>query len=517
MVMPNCPFDVTPFDTSNIVKTPTLISVNYTNQDFWSMKARLITYIQQQFADTFTDFVESDLAIMLIENWAFIADTLSFKMDQIANEIFIDSVSQLDNAFRLSMLVGFKPQPPIGATASWSATINNLLTTDLVIDAPVQFDVTTTTGTISVELFPADINGNPILNQPIIITAGSFLNTSVVGVEGQTFTTTATGNAAINQNVRLNGPIIWNSIQVTVDGTTWTQVDYFTDSQPRSEFRVEYDPAYNAFVIFGNNRAGLVPSQGSNIVVTYRVGGGFAGNIVTGAVDTQRNFIVPGFDFRIPVTFRNYTQGQFGYPGDSLADIKRKLPVWLRTQNRIVSGDDIETFADQFATEFNGQIGKAKAALRNYGCAANIIDLYILTRDNTDDLIESNNSLKVELQNALSNLKMLTDFICIKDGTVIEVDVHVDLTLSKFYRKFEDEFRTKVLSQITAFFSLNNWDYGKSLKDTDLIKALSNINEIQTITVSFQTDNANNSGSLVVARYFEIIRESLIDINFTYD
>jgi len=126
MAYENCPFDVTPYDQSNLVKVPNLVNLNYTNQDFWSMKSRLVSFIKEKFADSFNDFVESDLAIMLIENWAFIADTLSFKMDQIANEIFIDTVSEVDNAFRLSLLVGFKPQPPIGSRSLWSATINNV-------------------------------------------------------------------------------------------------------------------------------------------------------------------------------------------------------------------------------------------------------------------------------------------------------------------------------------------------------------------------------------------------------
>jgi hypothetical protein len=518
MAFENCPFEVTPYDTSSLVKTPNLISLNYTNQDFWSMKSRLEEFIKQRFADTFNDFVESDLAILLIENWAFIADTLSFKIDQIANEIFIDTVSQVDNAFRLALLVGFKPRPPVGAASMWTATISNLLDTDLVVPAPVPIDITTEEGRKTIELYPADAAGDPIWDEPIIVAAGSFLNTSVVGVEGLTYTQTASGTGQVGQSVRLiAGPVIGGSVRVAVDGTEWAQVDYFTDSQPRREYRVEYDPAYNAYVMFGNNRAGLIPSVGSSIQLTFRAGGGFAGNIVTGAVEVQRNFEVPGFGFRVPVTFRNYTKGEYGYPGDGIEDIKRKLPQWLRTQNRCVSGDDIETFADQFATEFNGQVGKAKAVLRNYGCAANVIDLYVLTKQGQDSLIESSNSLKVALQDALADKKMLTDYVCIKDGVVVEVDVAIDLTLDKFYRKFEDELREKVLRRVGSFFSLNNWDYGKTLKNTDLIKSVADLNEIRNVETNFQTDNEANSGAVVTTRFYEIVRPAAIDLTFLYE
>ncbi len=518
MALENCPFDITPYDTSSLVKTPKLVNLNYTNQDFWSLKARLIDFTKEKFSTIFNDFVESDLAIMLIENWAFLADTLSFKMDQIANEVFIDTVSEVDNAFRLAMLVGFKPQPPIGARSKWSATIQEVLETDLIIDTPVQIDITTDEGVRFIELYAADNLDHPILGEPIVISAGSGLTTSIVGIEGQTVTNAAVGTGETSQFIALSaGPVIWNSIRVFVDGTEWKQVDFFTDSQPRQEFRVEYDPNYNAFIQFGNNRSGMIPSDGSQILMSFRVGGGTAGNIVTGAVEIQKNYIVSGFDFRVPVTLRNYRKGEFGYAGDTLDDIKRKLPPWIRTQNRIVSNDDIETFANQFATEFNGQIGKAKGVLRNHGCAANIIDLYVLTRNGEDGLEPSVNGLKVELQQAIADKKMMTESFCIKDGVIIEVDVAIDLTMDKFYRKFEQEFKERTERRVAGFFSLHNWDYGKMLNSVDIVKALSDIPEIQNIEINLQTDNEDNSGEVVTTKFYEIIRPALVEITFVYE
>jgi hypothetical protein len=513
-----CPVIVVPYDQSRLIKNPNLVSINYTNQDFWSMKARLVDYIKEKFADDFNDFVESSIAIMLIENWAYIADTLSFKIDQIANEIFIDTVSETDNAFRLSQLVGFKPTPPIAARSLWSATSTQILETDLTIDVPVSIDITTEVGARTIELFAADNNNNPIFNGPIIIPAGGFINTSIVGVEGQTREQIERGDGSINQFFQLGfGPVIWNSIRLYVDGVAWEQVDYFTDSQPRREFRVEYDPDYNAFILFGNNRAGMIPSNNSEIRVLYRTGGGVAGNIVTGSVELQRNFVLQGFDLRIPVTFRNYTKGEFGYVGDGIEDIKRKLPPYLRTQNRCVTGDDYQTFANQFVTPYNGQIGKATAVLRNYGCAANIVDIYVLARQDTDQLTEAGNELKRALSDALGEVKMFTDFVCIKDGSVVEVDCQIDLTMDKFYKKFEDEFKQRVTNRLVTFFSLNNWDYGQSLKSIDIVKEVSDIKEIRTVDVNLVTDDEDNSGQLVVAQFYQIVRPQVVEINFIYE
>lgn len=513
-----CPFDIEPLAQSQVVSTPNIFNLNYTNQDFWSMKTRLIEFIRQKFDKEFSDFVEGSLAVMLIENWSFLADTLSFKIDQIANEIFIDTVTEIENGFRLSKLVGFQPQPPIAAASMWTATINNPILTDISVPAPLDVKVQSGGKSITIELYPADQDNNPIFDQDIIIPAGTIVNASVVGLEGRTRTQKVTSTGVVGQTIQLSYfPVIYDSVLVDVDGVRWTKVDFFTDSQPRREYRVEYDSTYTAYVIFGNNRAGLLPSQGSDIVVTFRQGGGVAGNIVTGFVQTQTIVSVPGLGYSVPVNFRNYTAGTNGYEGDTLEDIREKLPAWVTTQMRCVTGLDYKNTADQFASPYNGSIGKSTAVLRNYGCAGNIIDLYVLARSGPNSLEQASNELKVALQEHIADVQMFTDFVCIRDGFVMRVDVTVDVVIGKFYRKFEDEFRVRIQRRLDQFFALNNWDYGKMLRDTDIIKIMSDINEVSRYELSFVTNDSNNGGQTVTTRFNEIIRPDVVTIAFIYE
>jgi hypothetical protein len=514
----NCPFDITPYTQSQVITTPNIFNLNYTNQDFWSMKSRLIDFINQKFGSEFSDFVESSLAIMLIENWAFLADTLSFKMDQIANEIFIDTVTELDNAFRLAKLVGFQPQPPIASSSLWTATLNNILSVDVTIPAP--FDVQTTAGNsnINIELFPADADNNPIFNQDIVIPASSSVNASIVGLQGRTINSTSNGTGAIAQTITLNqSPVIYDSIQVQVDGVLWQQVDYFTDSQPRREYRVEFDSSYNAYVIFGNNRAGLIPSQGSQISVSYRQGGGSIGNFISGSIQQQTIVNVPGLNYGVPVSLRNYTPGQFGYDGDTIDDIRTKLPAYLRTQNRAVTGLDYKTLTDQFATPYQGKIGKSTAVLRNHGCSGNIIDIYVLALNAPNDLQEASDVLKSELNSYLDSVKMVTDFICIRNGQVVLVDTTIDVMLNRIYRKFEDQIRGQIQNRINSFFNLSNWEYGETLLSSDLIQAFSDLKQVNSYDIHFTTNNPNNGGTRVVTNFYEIIRPDITNIIFTYE
>lgn len=518
------PVTIQPYDQSTQAKQPQIINLNYTNQDFWSMKSRLVSFLLERFGpngseipNSFNDLVESDLAIMLIENWAFLADTLSFKMDQIVNELFIDTVTEIENAFRLAKLVGFQPQPPIAARAMYVATINNPLTTDIRVGTPVSFNVSSNNSLITIELFQADSENNPIFDQDIVIPAGSTSSQSIVGLEGVTRIENLTGTGSPGQIYKLSYfPVIYDSIRVEVDGVPWSQVDYFTDSQPRREYRIEFDSDYNGYVIFGNNRTGIIPPQNARIKITYRRGGGPVGNIVTGFINTQIQQSVDGLGYSVPISVTNYTKGQYGYDGDTVEDIRRKLPQYLKTQDRAVSGSDYQVLAEQFATAYHGQIGKATATLRNHGCAGNVVDLYVLAKNGNNDLELVSNELKVDLYDEINEKKMLTDFVCLKDGEVVYVDTNVDITINKFYRKFEAEFRTNISNKVNDFYGINNWDFGQTLRDSDLIKSLSSIKEIEEIDVSFVTNESNNSGTNVTTEFYQIIRPDQVTISFLY-
>jgi hypothetical protein len=510
-----------PYASSGLVKEPSIVSINYTNQDFWSMKSRLIDFIQQRFGptgtelpNTFNDLVESSIAIMLIENWAFLADTLSFKMDQIVNELFIDTVTEVENAFRLARLVGFQPQPPIASSSMWTGTLNAVYSTNIVIPTPVSIDVLVGGTPITIELFASTSNNEPIFNQDIVIPAGSRVNSSVIGLEGTTLRASFTGTGDISQTLTLpSSSVLYDSIQVELNGEIWSRVDSFTDSQPRKEYRVEFDSAYTGYVIFGNNRSGLIPPAGSSITATYRVGGGTIGNIITGYVEVQKLGATAGISTGIPITFKNYTRGKYGYDGDNIEDVRKKLPLWVKTQDRCVSGSDYKNLIDQFATPYHGQIGKSTALLRSYGCSGNVIDIYILTKDG-ENLIKSSDELKMDLTNMLNSKKMLTDYVCIKDGIILYVDVTVDLVLDRAYRKFESEIRAEVLQRLNNFFSLNNWEYGETLKETDLVKEISDMKQISNFSCMF--NSSDQEGTTITAKLNEIIRPGNVSLSLMF-
>ena len=112
---------------------------------------------------------------------------------------------------------------------------------------------------------------------------------------------------------------------------------------------------------------------------------------------------------------------------------------------------------------------------------------------------------------------MITDFICIKDGVILNVDVNISVTIDKFYKKFEDEIRVKISNRISSFFSIYRWEYGQTLKDNDITKELSDIKELKKVDVTFNTDIAIEASTIITVKFFEIIRPDIIDLGFVYE
>lgn len=516
-----CPFDVRPLAVPRFVNNLPVYSLNYTSQDFHSIRNRALDLIKSNFEEEFNDINESSLAIMLVECWSAMADMLSFKIDQLANELYIDTVTEIENAFRLAKLVGFRPMPPLPAKTMFLARMNRAYAVDVVLKTPIQVSLDGIGFDVIYELFPADANNNPVFDSEIIIPAGSLFTENVIGLEGITNRISFNSTGKANQIFTLpHENVFAGSINVKINGIAWEETDYFTQYKVKPEYIVDYDAFYKASLVFGDNKAGLVPPPGAKIGITYRVPNKISSEIISGAFDTKVLTGIDGLEDNVVVYVKNYTKSEFGYPGDGITDIKKKLPAFIRSQNRAVTGADYKFLIENFTTPHDGCIGKSNIVLRNHGCAGNVIDVIILGRTIDYRLVKANDNLKKSLLEELNKRKMFTDNICVKDGEVIYVDISINIHLNKVFKRLETEIRNKITDRIEEYFDLTNWEFGYSLKEKDIIKHLADIKEVKQFDIGFTTAKSidENKGieNIVTARYNEIPRPDNITINFTY-
>ena len=506
-----------PFNIGNVIGTNDLKNISYTSFDFYAIKARTIEYIKKYFPDDYNDFVESDLGIMLVELWAYMADLISFKMDLNVNELFIDTVSQRKNIFRLAKLVGYTPRPPRPAVARIAASIPSAYAFDLKINRGYSISVSSRDGQLlNYQLFPADDTWTPIFDDDIIIPAGSVTNLSIIAIEGVAKNLRATSDGSrFQQYTSVETSVLEGSIEVFINNQKWTQVEFFDENNNGLYYRIEFDQEYRVTIFFADDIRGKIPPQGSNIVISYRVGGGERGNVDLGFINQIINVtsdIVPSV---VPISINNYTKAEGGESSESIDEIKYKLPLYVKAQDRAVTGEDYSILAENYSTLYNGRIGKAKAILRNSGCSGNIIDIYVLQIESSNQLKTANTILKQLLHNYIESKKMLTDFICIKDASQIFQDINVNVNITKFNAQFKKDIFDRLKEKLQEFFQLTNWSIGQPLKKSDVIQYLNQIPNITSLDIELVENSQNllDSTEEVVVDFWKIIRLGQYSIN----
>ncbi len=216
---------------------------------------------------------------------------------------------------------------------------------------------------------------------------GYTFNQNIVAYQGETVLDVFSSDGTANQEITLTqSPVLVRSnvstIGVTPDparfevwlgdpsppfgeseGIQWTRVDSLVEAGPTDEvYSVRIDGDDTVTVQFGDSVSGRIPPLGtSNISVVYRVGGGVAGNISSGFLNTTTVGIAAGVSVNVDVT--NYEPGTGGAARESVDEIRANAPRLLRTNDTATTEEDITALADTFSDPGLGTIAFAKARL----------------------------------------------------------------------------------------------------------------------------------------------------------
>lgn len=90
-------------------------NIKYINRDFDSIKQDLLSYVKLVYPDTYNDFSEASVGMMLLELNAYVGDVLSYHLDKRYNEMFLRTAEQRESLFRLAKNLGYKPRGKRGS------------------------------------------------------------------------------------------------------------------------------------------------------------------------------------------------------------------------------------------------------------------------------------------------------------------------------------------------------------------------------------------------------------------
>jgi len=216
-------------------------------------------------------------------------------------------------------------------------------------------------------------------------------------------------------------PVITNSVTVTVNGSPWTQVSSVgIQSQFAQVFQVKTFVSGDTAVVFGDGVFGeLVPSQAA-VTVTYRIGGGLAGNVELNSINTTVTGLIETLSNPVSIQITNTTStGQGGQEPETLEQARVNIPYYTQTNNRAVTLSDYQTIAQQYNDPIFGSVAYARAGIRteNALLEGNIVSIYAWTTGPGGGLVPLNAQLKTALQTYIQTKSVGTDFVQILDGT----------------------------------------------------------------------------------------------------
>jgi hypothetical protein len=216
-------------------------------------------------------------------------------------------------------------------------------------------------------------NGGP--DQEFILNSSSVIEDSVSVICGQLGNPAYSDNIVNTSDPRYGayrfGPANWTTYKPFFRTTSVTSL-----GETDAIFYLETNNNNEYVIRFGDGTNGLIPTKDSYVYVTYRVGGGTAGNIPAGV-----SLIGPGL-----LTATTFSSSFGGAEKESLDSIRRNAASMFRTRDRAVSNQD---FSDLALTD----TGVSKASARS--ASSSSVTLYLFPPSSSADIAPGYTSYRV--------------------------------------------------------------------------------------------------------------------------
>ena len=247
--------------------------------------------------------------------------------------------------------------------------------------------------------------------------------------------------------------------------------------------------AYSPTNFIFNNTYGIAPYQ-TTLTVRYLTGGGIASNVsantlnvFNGALNFTNYTLAGAQTYFDSFAVNNPRAASGGQDGDTLEEIRQNSSANFATQLRNVTQDDYLVRALSMPAKY-GTVSKAyvePTKLQNPGVGQipSILDLYMLSSNNQNQLVTGSAALKQNLSTYLSQYRIIGDTINIKDAFIVNIGVDFDIIVLPDY--VNSEVLTNCISELQAYFNISEWQINEPIIMRDLYLLLDKVEGVQTI------------------------------------
>ena len=257
----------------------------------------------------------------------------------------------------------------------------------------------------------------------------------------------------------------------------------------------QYDQALDPSNFMYTRSYGLAPSN-TTLTVRYTTGGGIASNVpafdLTNIVTLGFTNNTTGLDSNLlnqiqaSVACTNPNPAVGGKDQETLDDIRYNAMSYFAAQNRAVTDQDYIIRTYSLPPKF-GSVSKAyiiQDVQVDPQTNLNIpnplaLDLYCLGYDNNVNLTQLNDAGRLNLKNYLSQYRLLTDSVNIRDAFIINFGINFEIITLPEYNS--NEVLLNCINALKTYFDINKWQINQPIILSKLYTLLDSVVGVQTV------------------------------------
>ena len=188
------------------------------------------------------------------------------------------------------------------------------------------------------------------------------------------------------------------------------------------------------------------------------------------------------------IAINNPNPASGGKSSETITDIKNNALAAFSTQNRLVTREDYIIRSYSMPAKF-GSVAKAyivpddqisqESYEQNRIANPLAMNMYVLGYNESKQLTQLNQAVKENLKTYLSQYRILTDAVNIKDAFIINIGIDFEIAVLPNYNS--NETLLKCVDAIRSYFDVAKWQINQPIIKSDITTTLANIKGVQSV------------------------------------
>jgi len=433
--------------------------IKYVDRTFLQIKDSVLNRLKTNVPEL-TDTQASNLLVIIVDMFAGVAELINYYIDTTARELYVPTARRFSSVLKLAENAGYlgKARVPAQAAVIFSLASEDVSPAEFIIPEGTQF--TSIGGLVWVLRHNVEFKKGYYTAQGFVVQYEPVSDVSMGSSDGSCY-----------QEFLLPRDYGHDSLDVLVGATPWKRVDSLGFSGPSSEdFIVKLKANGKVYLAFGDGVNGKIPTNASLITISYRSTEGLIGRIGPGRITTissDLSAVVPSGE---TLLVTNPNPAFAGKGIESIEDVRRNIPISMRTLDRAVTRQD---YIDVASTAPG-----VRAAVLNFDCGLGV-DLYIVPEGGGIPTA----AFLTDVENFVKTKSIATIPVSCKPSG--ETRIKLSMKVTGRYRISKDIINLKIKRKLETLYNASLTRINQSVRTSDIIAAVDNLPEVDFLTLQY--------------------------------